>query len=205
MKTIPILAFACLLWNCQSRQSPPAVYTLDKGKSVITWKGYLKNGDSNTGTVAVRGDKITLEDGEIQICSFRVPLSTLVNLNLPTADLKYQLIQHLQSADFFNMLVYPEVRFDLTEIEKYTDRTWEHTPQANYRIAGGLTMLGKTHPVTFPARITITDEQITVDGKLTIDRTKWGMTYASDKAAPDGMYVKPGIDLHVRVRGERIL
>jgi|GEM_PF-4681534 len=37
-------------------------------------------------------------------------------------------------------------------------------------------MLGKANPVDFPVKINFTGKSFTAEGKVKIDRTKWGIT-----------------------------
>lgn len=41
--------------------------------------------------------------------------------------------------------------------------------------------------------------RLEITGETSIDRSLWGMNYASDENAPDGMYVKPGIDVQFKL------
>jgi polyisoprenoid-binding protein YceI len=83
--------------------------------------------------------------------------------------------KHLRSPDFFNVKAFPKITFESTKIEKTGDRTGT--------ITGNLTMLGKTHPVTFDFKwnkrsphFRRKDEIHTgFSAQLTIDRTKWGL------------------------------
>ena len=53
--------------------------------------------------------------------------------------------EHLRSADFFDVAKYPEITFKSTKVEKAGENS--------YRIAGELTMHGKTNPVTLDAKL----------------------------------------------------
>ncbi len=52
---------------------------------------------------------------------------------------------HLRSADFFDVEQHPVITFESTAIE--------HVEQANYRVAGDLTMHGETRPVQFDVTV----------------------------------------------------
>ena len=50
---------------------------------------------------------------------------------------------------------------------------------ANYTVAGDHTIKGQTHPISFPANIVITKKMVKATGKVTIDRTLYGIKYGS--------------------------
>lgn len=62
-----------------------------------------------------------------------------INTNEPRRD------AHLRSADFFDVEQHPEISFESTAIE--------HVEQANFRVAGDLTMHGETRPVQFDVTV----------------------------------------------------
>src|SRR5438128_11524592 len=82
---------------------------------------------------------------------------------------KNMLTPHLKSPDFFDAKKYPTATFVSKEIkaEKQGDDT--------HVITGDLTLHGTTKPVSIPAKVTVTDDAISIDGKFTIDRTEFGI------------------------------
>jgi len=203
IKIIALLAMTAVLWNCDDRDVETSVYKLNTEQSNAQWKGYLKTGYFNEGTIAVKSENLTVRDGKISGGSFTIPVSSIVNLNLPTDELKQQLVHHLQSADFFNMALHPEVKFEITDVTTYTGTSDGDIAGANYQIKGSLTILGKTNPVSFPAKVTLTGDQLMAEGKLKFDRTLWGMTYASDETLPDENKIESLIDVHLKLSGNR--
>jgi polyisoprenoid-binding protein YceI len=82
-----------------------------------------------------------------------------------------KLTGHLKSPDFFDVKNHPKAKFVSTKVEKAGD---------GYTVSGSLTLLGKTKPVTFPAKISTTDG-LSLTSTFKIDRTEWGMTYGKGK------------------------
>ncbi|MGV3604452.1 MAG: YceI family protein [Dyadobacter fermentans] len=189
---IPMLAFCMALFSC-IKDHKVEHFIIDESASAMEWKGYLKDGSGNNGTIKVTGRLFAAEPGMITGGQVSFALSSLININLPTDELKQQLIHHLQSRDFFDMATYPDIRFNIISI--VPDKDISHT----YHVAGELAMLGKSNPVNFPVKIKLQGERLEVTGETSIDRTIWGMNYASDENAPDGMYIKPGIDVQFKV------
>ena len=84
--------------------------------------------------------------------------------------------QHLRNPDFFNAKEFPQITFKSTGMKKTGEKTFE--------LAGELTLLGKTKPVT--ATLVWTGEKdagpqfgyrIGLDATFTIKRSDFGMTY----------------------------
>ena len=190
---VPLLVGPLLLACQQDDQLQPTTYTLDQSASTLAWKGYLKDGSGNNGTINVTGELVANETGAITGGAINLPLLSLINLNLPTDALKDQLIHHLQSPDFFDMADYPQIGFTLTSLTP--DPSVPGVSQAT----GELTLLGKTNPVNFPVNVQAVGNKLAVSGQTSIDRTQWGMDYASDEHAADGLYVKPGIDVQFKL------
>jgi polyisoprenoid-binding protein YceI len=197
-----IFMLSIWFWSCKDPDVEKSNYELDATRSVAQWKGYLKTGYFNEGTVAVHSESILVKDGKVESGTFTIPMSSLVNLNLPTDELKQQLIHHLQSADFFDMAKHPNARFEITQVSAYTGGGEDAVAGANFQVSGSLIILGKSNPVIFPANIQLTGERITVEGKAKFDRTKWGITYAADPGLPDENFIEPVVNVHLKLEGK---
>lgn len=189
-----ILMAACKKTN----QRGETQYKLNSN-SVVEWKGTMDNGFNN-GSFDISEDHIIVKQGKITGGSFVFPIVSIKNFNLPDS-LKEQLLHHLKSADFFNMALYPEASFSITKVQPYPGGIPDAIAGANYLIGGNFTMLGKTNAISFPADINITGNKLSVEAKFEIDRTKWGMHYASDPDA--GLYIHKDVQLYFKLSGER--
>src|SRR5207248_2317220 len=83
-----------------------------------------------------------------------------------------KLTTHLKSPDFFGVKSNPKSKFVSTKVEK---------AGGDYKVTGDFTMLGKTKSITFPAKLAMTADGLSVSSAFTIDRTQWGMTYGQGK------------------------
>ncbi len=196
-----ILALGCFLWNCHPDTPGADNYQLDEQKSVAEWKGYLRTGYFNEGAITVKSDRLTVEDGKVTGGSFTIPLSSIVNFNLPVDSIKHQLVHHLQSPDFFDMATHPNLTYVIASVSPYTGS--EGVPGATHLVSGELTMLGKSNPVVFPAKIVVSNGQLSVDATLKVDRTKWGMNYAADPNLPADQNILPDMDIHLKLAGKQ--
>jgi polyisoprenoid-binding protein YceI len=82
---------------------------------------------------------------------------------------------HLRSNDFFDMETYPEITFASTAVDQ--------VDAENFRVTGDLTIKGVTKPVTVDFEYTGTavdpygNQRIGLDGKTTINRKDWGVSW----------------------------
>jgi polyisoprenoid-binding protein YceI len=82
---------------------------------------------------------------------------------------------HLRSNDFFDMDAYPEITFVSTAVEQ--------TDDDEFKVTGDLTIKGVTKPVTIEFEYTGTavdpygNHRIGIEGKTTVNRKDWGITW----------------------------
>jgi polyisoprenoid-binding protein YceI len=172
------LIIAPILFGCQggvkdgsnsllSALSSGKKYDIDIMQSSITWKGSMLVGaNSHTGYVYLSGGTLIVDDGDI------VGGTATINMNTIEDEIHERnngLIDHLRSADFFDVEKFPVSTFAFTK-----------GSSAN-KVTGNLTIKGITHAVDFPVKTEEKDGIIKINGNLTIDRTKWGVVYKSGK------------------------
>ncbi|HEV7330238.1 MAG TPA: YceI family protein [Flavisolibacter sp.] len=199
-----VLGLMALVTSCkkEKNENKAVDYTVESNAAQVEWKGYLANDYFNTGTFSVSESTLKVKDGKLQSGSFTIPIVSLDVLNLE-GDLKAQLEAHLKSSDFFNALVHPEARFDITGVSPYQHTGAEGVVDgANTLITGNFTMLGTTKSISFPARLELTGETLEAEALFSINRLDWGMNYASDPAAGEH-HIKPMVDLHLQLHAEK--
>ncbi|MBP6600002.1 MAG: polyisoprenoid-binding protein [Giesbergeria sp.] len=175
-KTFFALAAATLLAGAANAATPAAAtnaYAVDPGHTFVTFEishfGASVNRarfDKKQGTVQF--DKAG-KSGKVEI-SFDI---NSVNTGTPAFD------KHLQGADLFNVAEFPTAKFVSDKFTFDGEKVTE--------VAGQLTLLGKTAPVTFKANQfncyqspMLKREVCGGDFEATIDRTQWGMNYGID-------------------------
>lgn len=197
-----VMVVIALLSACKKDNDHRVVHYQINSASVATWKGYLKTGYLktgyfNNGTIGVVCKDLKVQDGKVKSGSFVLPLSTIENENLPTDSLKHVLVHHLQTKDFFNMAFHPELLFEITRV----DVSKGDAAGTNFVVNGQLTMVGVTRPISFPAKITIANKNISILADIPVDRTKWGIDFATDPALPDEARIMDNIDIHLDLSG----
>ena len=145
-------------------------FTLDGKNTKIEFVGTKPGGKHDggfktvTGTASVAGTDAT---------TLKITLDIDMNSLWSDTD---KLTTHLKSPDFFGVKSNPKSKFVSTKVEKSGDE---------YKITGDLTMLGKTKSITFPAKLSVGADGLSVSSSFTIDRTQWGMTYQAGKIDND--------------------
>ena len=171
-KNLFALVAATLLAGA-AQAATPNEYAIDPGHTFVTFEishfGASVNRarfDKKQGTVQF--DKAG-KTGKVEI-SFD---ANSVNTGTPAFD------KHLQGADLFNVEQFPTMKFVSDKFTFDGDKVTQ--------VAGQLTLLGKTGPVTFKANQfncyqspMLKREVCGGDFEATIDRTQWGMNYGVD-------------------------
>lgn len=170
-----------------------------KPNSIIEWKGTMDHGFNN-GSFNISENNIKVKNQKVTGGSFVFPIASIRNFNLPDS-LKDQFLHHLKSADFFNMALYPEASFTITAIRPYEGGFSDAFTDANYLVEGDFKMLGKTNRIVFAAVINVTGNTVALEAKWKVDRTRWGMNYATD---PEGtLYIHKDVELYFKLMAER--
>lgn len=143
-------------------ENAPAVVLED---SKVVWFGENKiQAKSHTGTLDLASStNLTFttnpESGNVFVTSgeFVIDMATLMGENEPEA-----LIDHLKSADFFDVATYPEARFVVTSYSESAVR-------------GMLTMKDVTQEVEISYAVEETNSGYQFLGDVALDRTIWGV------------------------------
>ncbi len=169
-------------------------YAADKAVSTVTWTG-TKPGGSHAGNFKLSDGSLMVKEGAITGGSFVIDINSMDNTDLAadTAQ-KHGLEGHLKSPDFFDAAKYPTAKFEITGVTtfKYDSLTMKDVimKDATHTINGNLTLKDSTKNVSFPAKVTMSDAQVTAMANFNIDRTLWGMNYKGPKNPQDWIISK---------------
>lgn len=83
------------------------------------------------------------------------------------------LTKHLQTGDFFEVEKYPKASFVSTKIVPDAAKGAD-----NYTVTGDLELRGQKKSVTFPAKITVSPADVSVNTDFAINRKDFGIVYA---------------------------
>lgn len=82
------------------------------------------------------------------------------------------LTDHLKSPDFFDTAKFPKAGFKSTKLVAGA------TAPANYTVTGDLDLHGQVKSITFPAKIDVSADGVTVTAEFSINRKDFGIVYA---------------------------
>ncbi len=155
----------------------PTTLKLNTSTSEIGWTGrkVLIN-DAHNGNMKLKSGEVMLTNNQITGGQFEIDMTSINNLDMEGKPKKADLEGHLKSPDFFDVQKFPTAQFKISTVKPVTG-----VAGATHEITGDLTLKGVTKPVTFPAQITMKDGMAEAVATLKIDRTVWGVKYASDK------------------------
>jgi polyisoprenoid-binding protein YceI len=112
-----------------------------------------------------------------------------VNAEIDIASLAIEpakLAGHLKTPDFFDAEKFPKAKFTSTAIKAGGDNGATHT------VSGNLELHGVTKGITFPAKIKIDADQVSVDAEFAINRKDFSIVYPGmpDDLIKDDVLIK---------------
>ena len=164
--------------NSQADVTPEAIviedgrYIVNSEQSTLVWKAN-KVLAGHTGLVAIKSGELMIASGQLN------PSEIVIDMSKITSDEGLDsLVQHLKSADFFNVEEYPEARLSIKS-SSVGDEIGE------YIVNGDLTIKGITNPIDFRAKVDSGDASLSARAEIIIDRTNWDIKYRSGKFFQD--------------------
>ncbi len=183
-------------------------FTVNTENSVVKWTAYHKGGlNPRFGTMKTTGT-LSAADGNLTSGTLNSDVNSLltdpnsVDPKLSDGKTSVDLDGHLKSPDFFDAAKYPTVKFEITKVEDLAAGTESKTEGANKTVSGNLTIKDKTVNVTFPAKVEINDNKVSLISKFTINRADWGLTYGTDGDPKDWM-ISQDIDLELNIQANK--
>ncbi|KND51448.1 MAG: Rhodanese-like domain protein [Parcubacteria bacterium C7867-001] len=152
-------------------------YQIDPSASTVTFAGSkpLIPNYVDTGTIGIKSGTLSV-NGATGTGSVVIDMATVkVGMTGKGTGPADSLTEHLKKSDFFDIATYPTATFTISNVAARADSG----TTSLYDVTGTLTMKGKTNEVTFPAKIYLQDGKLHADASVTIDRTKWGITFGS--------------------------
>jgi len=176
-KTLLALAAVATL-SAGVAQAQSATYAIDPTHTFVTFEIDHMGASTNRGRFDKKEGTVQLDKagktGKVELTIDATSLST----GTPAFD------KHLQSADFFNVAQFPTLKFVGDKFSFNGDKVSE--------VAGTLTLLGKTMPVTLKANkfscyenARIKREVCGGDFETNIQRSQWGMTWGANYGFSD--------------------
>ncbi|SHE51674.1 YceI family protein [Dysgonomonas macrotermitis] len=147
---------------------------VDTQASSINWVGSKPGGDHH-GTIAIKEGALAINGESVASGSFIIDMNAIADKDLTDAKMNEMLVNHLKSADFFDVATYPESSFAITKVEAVTGND-----SITHNVSGNLKLKDVDKNITFGAKITKEgDVYKAVTVPFTIDRTQWNVKFGS--------------------------
>lgn len=152
-----------------------SAYKLEPQLSTLGWEGkavtHGHNGSMNftQGELLVKGNAVV--GGTVT-----VDMKTMKALDIADAESQGKFVGHMSGVDFFDVEKNPTSVFKIVSVTPIKGAAKEAD---NATIAGDMTIKGVTQRISFPAKVGVENGRAAATGKVTIDRTKFGLKYGS--------------------------
>ena len=153
------------------------VYTVNTNESTLTWSSSRIVGSDHTGTVPINEGLIVNEQDRFTGGQF-----TLDIINFTENKNNERFMNHVRSADFFDVEQFPTAEFVITDMIPNGESDGN---VFNVRVTGDLEIKGITNEIQFPATLELTDGTVKATASFTIDRTRWGIEFDSGSIFTD--------------------
>ena len=151
------------------------VYKIIASESLINWESQkpLIPGYVHKGTIGLSSGSIDMKSENSASGSVIIDMNSIkvTSLGGGKEGRESALETHLKNKDFFDVGTYSTGTFTIDSITPVTG--------TSYNVTGKLTLKGITKPISFPITFVEKDGKITADGSVSIDRTQWGINFAS--------------------------
>lgn len=163
-----------------------AAYAFSQADSKLLWTGAKVTAKHEGGFNAFSG-LIEVVEGDPARSRVRVD----IELGSVWTD-SDKLVEHLKSADFFDVAQHARATFVSTALEK---------KEAGWAVTGTLSLHGVEKQLTFPANITLGEGTVTVTADFAINRKDFGIVYPGrpDNLIADDVAVK--LELNAKKKG----
>ena len=152
-----------------------AVYKLEPKLSTLGWEGRAVTHGHN-GTIQFTDGDLQVRGNMVVGGSATVDMKTIKATDIADPSNHAKFVGHMSSADFFDAPAFPTSTFKINSITPIAGAAADAN---NATIAGDMTIKGVTQPVSFPAKVGVKNGVAAATGKVTIDRTKFGLKYGS--------------------------
>lgn len=169
---------------------------VDTQASSIHWVG-TKPGGSHHGTIGIKEGSLAINGTDVASGSFIIDMNAIVDEDLTDQKMNEMLVNHLKSADFFDVEKYPTSSFAITKVEAVAGND-----SITHRISGNLKMKDVDKNITFDAKITKEgDAYKAVTIPFTINRTQWNVQYGSKSIFADlkDKFIDDNIELQITI------
>lgn len=183
-------------------------YAVDLATSKVDWKAFHKGGFAprwgtlslSAGELSVADNNVTAGDFTIDMKSLKVDSASVTEADKKSSDLE----NHLKNADFFDVEKFATAAFKITQVSDLQGAAATDAIEgANKTVSGNLTLLDSTLNVSFPAKVTIEGEKVSVAAKFTVNRADWGIKFGTSEGDPAEWMISKDIEIGLNVNATK--
>jgi len=183
------------------------VFAVNLETSKVNWKAFHKGGFApRWGTLMIQSGEVSLAEGQLTAGDFVINMKSLTAdpASVTEKDKKStDLDAHLKNADFFDVEKHPTADFKITKVAPLETADKDAVAGANKTISGNLTLKGKALNVTFPAKVTVTEGNATIEAKFTVNRADWDIKFGTSEADPAEWMISKDIEIGIDVKAAK--
>ncbi|MGI4738332.1 MAG: YceI family protein [Janthinobacterium lividum] len=150
-------------------------YKLQPQLSTLGWEGKAVTHGHN-GTMQFASGDLQVNGNQVVGGTVVVDMKTLKATDITDAENHAKFVGHMSSDDFFGAEKFPTSTFKITNVKPIAGAA---ANADNATITGDMTIKGVTQQISFPAKVGVKNGVAAATGKVTIDRTKFGLKYGS--------------------------
>ena len=150
-------------------------YKLQPQLSTLGWEGKAVTHGHN-GTMQFADGELLVKGNAVVGGTVTVNMKTMVATDIKDAESQGKFVGHMSSDDFFGAEKFPTSTFKIVSVTPIKGAAKDAD---NATIAGDMTIKGVTQRISFPAKVGVKGGVAAASGKVTIDRTKFGLKYGS--------------------------
>ena len=150
-------------------------YKLQPQLSTLGWEGKAVT-HGHVGTMQFTDGELLVKGDAVVGGTVTVDMKTMKATDIKDADNHAKFVGHMSGDDFFGVGTYPTSTFKIVSVAPIKGAAKDAD---NATITGDMTIKGVTQRISFPAKVGVKDGVAAASGKVTIDRTKYGLKYGS--------------------------
>ncbi|MDB5234401.1 MAG: lipid-binding protein [Hymenobacter sp.] len=150
-------------------------YKLQPQLSTLGWEGKAVTHGHN-GTMQFTDGELLVKGNAVVGGTVTVDMKSMKATDIKDAESQGKFVGHMSSDDFFGVATYPTSTFKIVSVTPIKGAAKDAD---NATIAGDMTIKGVTQRISFPAKVGVKNGVAAATGKVTIDRTKFGLKYGS--------------------------
>ena len=152
-----------------------ADYKMQPQLSTLGWEGKAVTHGHN-GTMQFSGGDLQVRNNMVVGGMVTVDMKSLKATDITDAENHAKFVGHMSSDDFFGAEKFPTSTFKIVSVVPIAGAAADAD---NATITGDMTIKGVTQRISFPAKVGVKNGVAAATGKVTIDRTKYGLKYGS--------------------------